>query len=114
MHSVEPPGQGLRHLGKESQNNVGKVPSAAGASSNLQRLLETRLNNRMRGEPYGIGTCARTSEDRGVMSPQEAEHASLTQVNTNVRQRGTGCLVVPYDRSGLGLIKPGIPNCSQD
>jgi hypothetical protein len=34
----------------------------------------------MREELYRIGTCARTSDDRRVMSPQEAEHASQTQV----------------------------------
>jgi hypothetical protein len=35
-----PLGHGLRHLRKDSQNNVGKVPLAAGAGSNLQRLLK--------------------------------------------------------------------------
>jgi hypothetical protein len=40
MHSVGPPGQGLRHLGKESQNNVGKILLAAGAGSNLRRLFK--------------------------------------------------------------------------
>jgi hypothetical protein len=35
-----PPGHGLRHLRKDSQNNVGKVPLAAGAGSNLQGLLK--------------------------------------------------------------------------
>jgi hypothetical protein len=40
MHPMGPPGQGTRQLRKESQNNVEKIPMAAGASSNLQRLLE--------------------------------------------------------------------------
>ena len=34
--------------------NVGKVPPAAGAGRNLQRLLE-RGSGRRRGEPNGIG-----------------------------------------------------------
>ena len=40
MHSAGPPGQGLRHLRKDSQNNVEKVLLAAGADSNRQRLRE--------------------------------------------------------------------------
>ena len=43
MHSEGPPGHGLRHLRKDSQNNVGIVPVAAGAGSNLHRLLERGL-----------------------------------------------------------------------
>jgi len=39
MHLAGPPWQGLRHLRKASQNIVGKVPSAAEADGNLQRLL---------------------------------------------------------------------------
>jgi hypothetical protein len=33
-------GQGPRHPGRIHRDNVGKVPPAAGAGSNLQRLLE--------------------------------------------------------------------------
>jgi hypothetical protein len=40
MHPMGPPGQGTRQPRKESQNNVEKIPMAAGASSNLQRLLK--------------------------------------------------------------------------
>jgi hypothetical protein len=40
MHPMGPPGQGTRQPRKDSQNNVEKIPMAAGASSNLQRLLE--------------------------------------------------------------------------
>src|SRR5580704_3535669 len=36
--------------------------------------------NRSRGEPRGIGTCARRSDDRRVTSPQEARYVSLTKV----------------------------------
>ena len=39
MHSVNPPGYGLKHHRKDSQNNVGIVLVAAGAGDNLQRLL---------------------------------------------------------------------------
>ena len=35
-----PPGYGLKHPRKDSQNNVGKIPVAAGAGSNLQGLLD--------------------------------------------------------------------------
>src|SRR5262245_12620389 len=38
------------------------------------------VKNRTRGEPHGIGTCARRSYDRGVMSAQEAGYVSLTKV----------------------------------
>ena len=37
---TRPPGYGLKHLRKDSQHNVGKVPLAAGAGSNLRRLLK--------------------------------------------------------------------------
>ena len=40
MHPMGPPGQGTKQPRKDSQNNVEKIPLAAGASSNLQRLLE--------------------------------------------------------------------------
>src|SRR5262249_25303125 len=40
MHPMGPPGQGTRQPRKDSQNNVEKILMAAGASSNLQRLLE--------------------------------------------------------------------------
>jgi len=39
--------------GRIHRDNVGKVPPAAGAGSNLQRLLERGLGRR-RGEPEGI------------------------------------------------------------
>ena len=39
--------------GRIHRDNVGKVPLAAGAGSNLQRLLERGLGRR-RGEPSGI------------------------------------------------------------
>ena len=39
--------------GRIRRDNVGKVPPAAGAGSNLQRLLERGLGRR-RGEPGGI------------------------------------------------------------
>jgi hypothetical protein len=39
--------------GRIHRDNVGKVPSAAGAGSNLQRLLERGLGRR-KGEPGGI------------------------------------------------------------
>ena len=40
----------------------------------------TEVTSRRRGEPRGIGECARRSEDRGVMTSQEAVHVSLTEV----------------------------------
>ena len=36
----KPPGHGLGHLGKDSQNNVEKVLLAAGADCNLHGLLQ--------------------------------------------------------------------------
>ena len=39
--------------GRIHRDNVGKVPLAAGAGRNLQRLLERGLGRR-RGEPHGI------------------------------------------------------------
>jgi hypothetical protein len=47
-------GRGPGILGRTGRDNVGKIPLAAGAGSNLQRLLE-RGKSRSRGEPNGIG-----------------------------------------------------------
>jgi hypothetical protein len=44
MHPMGPPGQGTRQPRKDSQNNVEKIPMAAGASSNPQRLLMEGLS----------------------------------------------------------------------
>ena len=46
-------GRGPGTQGRIHRDNVGKVPLAAGAGSNLQRLLERGLGRR-RGEPNGI------------------------------------------------------------
>jgi hypothetical protein len=54
MHPVGPPWYGTRHPRKDSQDNIGKVPLAAGADCNLHRLLE-RSYGWSRGEPEGIG-----------------------------------------------------------
>jgi hypothetical protein len=59
--------------GRIHRDNVGKVPPAAGAGRNLQRLHER-----------GLGR----SHDRGVRLPDEG--------NANVRQRDSGYLVVPF------------------
>ena len=40
MQPMGPPGQGTRQPRKDSQNNVEKILMAAGARSNLQRLLK--------------------------------------------------------------------------
>ena len=45
--------RGLGTQGRIHRDNVGKVPWAAGAGSNLHRLLERGLGRR-RGEPIGI------------------------------------------------------------
>jgi len=47
-------GRGPGTQGRIRRDNVGKVPLAAGAGSNLQRLLERGLGRR-RGETNGIG-----------------------------------------------------------
>jgi hypothetical protein len=62
MHSVGPPGHGTRHLRKDSQNNVGKIPLAAGAGSNLRRLHE-----------------------RGQKAEVEESHAGLTNESVGAR-----------------------------
>ena len=46
MHSTGPAVTGAQAAGKDSQNNVGMVPPAAGAGRNLQRLLERGLGRR--------------------------------------------------------------------
>ena len=46
-------GRGPGTQGRIHRDNVGKVPPAAGAGRNLQRLLERGLG-RSRGEPNGI------------------------------------------------------------
>ena len=99
MHPMGPPGQGTRQPRKDSQNNVEKIPMAAGASSNLQRLLKRGEEPKQR-RANGIGTCAHRSEDRGVTSSQETGHVSLTEVTPTVRQRGTGYLAVPTTGAG--------------
>jgi hypothetical protein len=49
VHPMGPPWQGTRQPRKDTQNNVEKVQLAAGAGSNLHRLLE-RGYGRRRGE----------------------------------------------------------------
>src|SRR5260370_35053222 len=51
-HPMGPPWQGTRQPRKDTQNNVEKVPLAAGAGSNLRRLL-ARGYCRRRGEAAG-------------------------------------------------------------
>jgi hypothetical protein len=46
-------GMGPGNQGRIHRDNVGRVPSAAGAGSNLQRLLNRGLGRR-RGETNGI------------------------------------------------------------
>jgi len=46
-------GRGPGTQGRIHRDNVGEVPSAAGAGSHLQRLLKRGLGRR-RGEPCGI------------------------------------------------------------
>ena len=46
--------RGPGNQGRIRRDNVGKVPPAAGAGSNLQRLLARGISRR-RGEPSGIG-----------------------------------------------------------
>jgi hypothetical protein len=46
-------GRGPGTQGRIHKDNVGKIPSAAGAGRNLQRLHERGLG-RSRGEPNGI------------------------------------------------------------
>jgi hypothetical protein len=53
MHPMGPPWQGTRQPRKDTQNNVEKVPLAAGAGSNLRRLL-ARGYCRRRGEAAGL------------------------------------------------------------
>jgi hypothetical protein len=66
--------------------NQGKTRRITSRRSRWQQGLvatckdsSNEVKNRSRGEPHGIGTCARTSDDRGVMSPQEAGYVSLTK-----------------------------------
>src|SRR5450756_2348407 len=80
-------GRGPGTQGRIHRDNVGKVPLAAGAGSNLQRLLERGLGRR-RGEPSGIDEWVCKSYDRGVMSSQEAVHVSLMEV-TPTSGKGT-------------------------
>jgi hypothetical protein len=62
------------------------IAITSGRSRGQQGLVATckdssnEVNNRNRGEPYGIGTCACRSKDRGVTSSQETDHVSLTEV----------------------------------
>ena len=58
------------------------------------------VKNRSMRRANWIGTCARRSKDRGVMSSQETVHVSLAEVTTDVGQRGTGCLAVPTTGAG--------------
>jgi len=88
-------------------SNQGKTRRITSRRSRWQQGLvatckdsSNEVKNRSRGEPRGMGTCARRSVDRRVTSPQEARYVSLTKGKTNVRQRGTGCLVVPTTGAG--------------
>ena len=71
-------GRGPGISGRTRRDNVGKNPLAAGAGSNLRRLL-ARGQGRRRGEPDGFGAWVRTSDDGGVTPSEEAEHASPTE-----------------------------------
>ncbi len=68
-------GMGPSIRGKIRRDNVGKIPWAAGAGRNLQRVLE-RGSSRRTGEPNGIGARVRRSEDGGATPSEEAEHVS--------------------------------------
>jgi len=59
--------------GKIRRDNVGKIAWAAGAGSNLPRLLE-QGSRRRTGEPKGIGARVGMSEDGGATPSEEAEH----------------------------------------
>ena len=99
--------------------NQGKTRRITSRRSRWQQGLvatckdsSNEAKNRSRGEPHGIGTCARRSEDRGVMSPQEAGYVSLTKVTPT---SGKGALGAWWSlrQARARLIKPGTPNRSQ-
>jgi hypothetical protein len=65
-------GKSRRITSRRSRWQQGLVATCKDSSSEVK--------NRSRGEPHGIGTCARRSDDRRVTSPQEAGYVSLTKV----------------------------------
>jgi|SRR5215471_17223107 len=111
MHLMGPPGQGTRQPRKDSQNNVEKIPMAAAASSNLQRLLEQGQEPKQNFLPgpgliepgvtprKGLG-----SEAVSKLWPEEA-HA-----NQRLKSRGAmGRLMDDRSRSRTGLGKSDCP-----
>ena len=72
-------GRGPGTQGRIHRDNIGKIPLAAGAGRNLQRLPRTRLRPKER-RASGIDESVSKSDDRGVMSSQEAVHVSLMEV----------------------------------
>jgi hypothetical protein len=80
-------GRGPSIRGKIRRDNVGKILWAAGAGSNLPRLLE-RGGSRRTGEPSGIGARVRRSKDGGATPSEEAEHASPCRWQHRDRAKG--------------------------
>ena len=68
-----------RHHSKPDSRHRPTRPMAAGLVATCKDS-SSEGKNRSRGEPHGIGTCARRSDDRRVTSPQEAGYVSLTKV----------------------------------
>jgi len=123
--------EGRRHWGRTRQKHSmglagvraqasqdGFAEITSGRTRGQQGLVATckdslnEVNNQRRGEPNGFGEWVAKSDDQGVMSLQETTHVSLMKVTPHQAKR-PWALGGSYDRRGLGLIKPGIPNRSQ-
>jgi hypothetical protein len=103
-HGV-PPGYGVQHPRNDSQNNVGKLPWAAGTGYNLQGLSERGQKPKEERAQWERRMSQYERRRRGNALPGDGSRLP-NGGNTRVGQRGSGHLAAFSDRMAAGLIKP--------